>query len=174
MNLGELLVKISGPLLFSVAFVLFLAMDSSLNSYLETVKGLLVNNEVYNQSDADPSNELFEFSSDGSYNVSGSYLAGILVSDVTERVVVDGDRSDMYQRLVIDPNYLENVTCYTAYKSALNPTSLEGLDVARSGVWIPGESLDLRSIVDYTSNYVVSVQYDTTGKVNCVTYTKTL
>lgn len=113
-----------------------------------------------------------KFKSDGSYEVDGSYLAGILSGSVTDKIIVVGDKYDYFQRLEINPRLSEDSIMYTAYQISLQPNSINKLKAVSAGAWVAGQSFDLNKIISYSSKYKVKVSYYPTNAIKSITYTK--
>lgn len=172
MNLGELIIRMIGPILFSAAFIAFISQYDAVDEYLQTVKDRFLGGEVYSQSSVDSDDDVYSFERDGSYEVTGAYLLGVLSAPITENTIVIGNSRDYYQKLVISPSMLDNTTCYTAYRSSLSVDGVNSVKAADSGVWVAGQSFQLDYIVDYSATYVVNAQYASTGGILNITYMK--
>lgn len=170
MHLDTLVLRLLGPFLFSCAFVLFIDNYNTIDTYMNTVKGMLTDNSVYEESEPRSNEgENFNFGTDGCYSVSGTYLMSVLSGDLTEKVIVESN--DMpYKRLVIDSSLVNFGSCYTLYKQKLQPNGVNSLTPVITGRWIAGESLDLSKIVDPSASYLVESEYASTGALISVTY----
>ena len=167
-RLGDFFFRLIGPILFSAAFLLFVSNYNVVKQYLDTVKSGFVEGEVYEQSNV----RIYKFKSDGSYEVDGSYLAGILSGNITDKIIVVGDKYDYFQRLEINPRLSENSIMYTAYQTSLQPNSINKLKAVSAGAWVAGQSFDLNKIISYYSKYKVKVSYYPTNAIKSITYTK--
>lgn len=172
MRLSEMFMRAIGPILFTIGFAIYMARYSTMNEYLDLVKARFLNNTVYEQSSISSDSEIFDFSPDGDYTVTGSYVAGFICSEITERTVVVGDRNDYYQKVVIDPTYVSDKVLYTAYKGTLSPTAIGNLTPVRTDEWKPGETIDIRYVLDYYADYSVAMNYTTTGEVESIVFEK--
>lgn len=171
-HLSDLMFRLIGPLFFSAAFIAFLANYDAMSQLLSSVKSKFVEGAVYEQSNVDSDDQLFSFQKDGSYEVSGAYLAGILSGEINECTIVVGDKFDYYQKLVINPELTDSAIQFTIYKNSLNATGINTLKPVSTGVWVAGQSIDLNKIVSYSSRYKVTVDRSATNAILNVTYTK--
>lgn len=171
-RLGDFFFRLIGPILFSAAFLLFVSNYNVVKQYLDTVKSGFVEGEVYEQSNVDTNDRIYKFKSDGSYEVDGSYLAGILSGSITDKIIIVGNKYDYFQRLEINPRLSEDSIMYTAYQTSLQPNSINKLKAVSAGAWVAGQSFDLNKIISYSSKYKVKVSYYPTNAIKNITYTK--
>lgn len=171
-KLGDLFFRLIGPIVFSAAFLLFVSNYNVIKQYQTTVKSGFIGGEVYEQSNVDAGDRIYKYNSDGSYEVDGSYLAGILSGDITNKIIVVGDKYDYFQRLEINPWLSEDSIMYTAYQTSLQPNSINKLKAVSAGTWVAGQSFDLNKIISYSSKYKVTVSYYPTNAIKSITYTK--
>ena len=172
-QLSELAKRLIGSFIFSAAFVIFVANYNLIEDYIDAVKSKFVEGAVYSQGMNENKNVVFDFDQKtGEYNVSGYYLAGLLNNDITEKIIVIGDSSTIYQKLVIDPAMTKNSDYYTLYKKSQALNGTQTYEAVKSGKWISGESVNLSSVINYSSDkkYRVSIQYAETGNISSITY----
>lgn len=172
MRIDTLLIRMSGPILFSAAFATFIIGYNTVTDYVSNVKAEMLEGQVYEQSDVDGSDELFSFDKDGAYEVTGSYLLGVLYADIDQKTIIISDNGTVYKRLELDPNLKSGNVIYTAFKKQLSASSVDSLKVASSGKWIPGQYFPLNYIIDSTAKYKVTSTYAPTGILESITYEK--
>lgn len=174
MHLSELAVRLIGPFIFSAAFIVFIMNYNTVDDYMQLIKSKFTDGEVYRQDvslDGDE-NEYFKIQ-DEMYSVSGDYLVGYLNGDITTKVIIDNDNDNTltYKRLVIDPNGLEYGARYDLYSQQLAQGSVNQYVIAESGKWIPGESVNLNSVISLQGSYLFTPQYADTGVLSSITFT---
>lgn len=172
MRIDTLLIRMSGPILFSVAFATFIIGYNTVTDYVSNVKAEMLEGQVYSQSDVDSSDELFSFDKDGVYEVTGSYLLGIVCADIDQKTIIISDNDTVYKRLELNPNLNSGNVIYTAFKKQLSASSTNSVKVDSSGKWIPGQYFPLNYIIDSTARYKVTSAYAPTGLLESITYEK--
>lgn len=171
-HVSDLMLRLVGPLFFSAAFIACMSNYDAMKQLLNTVKAKFVEGAVYEQSNVDADDRLYAFNKDGSYEVSGAYLAGILSGEINECTIVIGDKFDYYQKLVINPELTDSAIQFTTYKQSLSATGVNTLKPVSTGAWVAGQSVDLNKVISYSSKYKVTVERSATNAIMNVTYTK--
>lgn len=172
MRIDTLLIRMSGPILFSVAFATFIIGYNTVTDYVSNVKAEMLEGQVYSQSDVDSSDELFSFDKDGTYEVTGLYLLGVVCADIDQKTIIISDNDTVYKRLELDPNLNSGNVIYTAFKKQLSASSIDSIKVDSSGKWIPGQYFPLNYIIDSTARYKVTSTYAPTGLLESIIYEK--
>ena len=159
MRIGEILSRLSGPIMFSAAFAMYMVSDSTLNELVDSVRGKLVNSDVYYQAQDDRDVELFDFDS-------------VVGRNVDIKTIIENGRSDSYQKIVIVPGIVNGEACYTTYKKAVSVNAVGQVMPVESGVWHIGDEFPINNIIDTTAKYDVSTQYAATGALESITFKK--
>lgn len=175
MRIGEILSRLSGPIMFSAAFAMYMVSDSTLNALVDSVRCKLVNSDVYYQAQNDRDVELFDFDSaaDGcDFSVDGEYVLAVVGRNVDIKTIIENGRSDSYQKIVIVPGIVNGEACYTTYKKAVSVNAVEQVVPVESGIWHIDGEFPINNIIDTTAKYDVSTQYAATGALESITFKK--
>lgn len=175
MHLSQFLTRLCGPLLFSAAFVAYVANFNTFKELTDTVRSKFTENEVYYQSSVEQEDQVFSFdrsAKDPTFSVRGEYVLSLLSSNLESKIAIVNDRDDVYQKVVINPTLANGTASYTVYKNKVSAHGSMDLQPVSSALWIVDSEFPLHGIVDITADYNVTTTYNSDGTINCVTAQK--
>lgn len=165
----NILMRLVGPFLFVMAFSLFAGLSGRVSDLMVAVRGELVQDEVYSQS-----NYVIDYDDNGVQNqdisggvVNGSYLVGLICSGVTVNTIIIDETDHTHKYKITFDSKLLGTTYYTVEDTTELVAKIEAY-----GSYSANTAFDFNVYVAPTAQYVMEYVYGDTGAIDSVVFTR--